>query len=147
MHLFRFHFEATVGGVPFLSMTKGCAGFFTAEELAAGQGIVLTSMDKRPIEGKRVGWRALVEMGVESYSDEQIEALRAGDLATCFGEEFAGLPVQRPSTLPGRDGRAHAAGTSSFEARSRRRSVWLGANYRRGGHSAGRLVFDLPFRG
>ncbi len=52
-HLFRFHFDATVNGQPFLTMKNGCAGFFTAAELAAGQGIVQTSIDKRPLPGKR----------------------------------------------------------------------------------------------
>ncbi len=37
-YLFRFHFEGTVNGEPLLSMKKGCAGFFSAAELAAGQG-------------------------------------------------------------------------------------------------------------
>ena len=38
--LFRFQFDATVAGEPLLTMRDGCAGFFTAEELAAGKGIV-----------------------------------------------------------------------------------------------------------
>ena len=36
--LFRFQFDATVAGEPLLTMRDGCAGFFTPEELAAGQG-------------------------------------------------------------------------------------------------------------
>ena len=39
-YLFRFNFEGTVNGEPLLSMENGCAGFFTAEELAAGQASV-----------------------------------------------------------------------------------------------------------
>ena len=34
-------------------------------------------------------------MGRESYSERQIDALREGDLAACFGELFAGLAVER----------------------------------------------------
>src|SRR5262249_40296679 len=41
-HLFRFRFEGTVNGEPLLTMKDGCAGFFTAGELAAGKGIVST---------------------------------------------------------------------------------------------------------
>jgi PfaB family protein len=100
-HLFRFHFDATVDGKPFLTMRKGCAGFFTEAELAAGQGIVQTSIDKRPLPGKRLAdWRDLVPMAVESYSDAQLTALRSGDLAACFGEMFLDLPLSSPSTLP-----------------------------------------------
>ena len=101
-HLFRFNFEATVNGEPLLSMTKGCAGFFTAEELDAGEGIVHTEMDLGLQPGVRPDdWHSLVEMSVESYDDDAIQALRDGDLAACFGEAFANLPVQHPATLPG----------------------------------------------
>ena len=101
-HLFRFNFEATVNGEPLLSMTNGCAGFFTPEELAAGKGIVHTEMDLRPQPGVRPDdWRSLVQMSVESYDDVAVQALRDGDLAACFGEAFANLPVNDPATIPG----------------------------------------------
>jgi acyl transferase domain-containing protein/3-hydroxymyristoyl/3-hydroxydecanoyl-(acyl carrier protein) dehydratase len=104
-HLFRFHFDATVNGEKFLTMRNGCAGFFTEAELAAGQGIVLTAFDKRPVAGKRpADWRELVPMAVERYSDHQVEALRRGELAGCFGAAFAGFPLQEAAGLPGRDG-------------------------------------------
>ena len=100
--LFKFNFESTVNGAPLLSMTDGCAGFFTQEALAAGKGIVRTTLDLKPVAGKRAAdWRTLVEMGVESYSAAQLDALRAGQLAACFGAAFAHLPLTRPVTLPG----------------------------------------------
>ncbi len=100
-HLFRFSFEATVNGAPLLSMVKGCAGFFTSEELAAGKGIVHTAIDLKPQSGVRPDdWRDLVDMTVESYDDAAIQALRDGDLAACFGEAFANLPVKSPATIP-----------------------------------------------
>src|SRR5262249_17991430 len=37
---FRFQFDGSVNGQPLLTMQEGCAGFFTAEELAAGRGVV-----------------------------------------------------------------------------------------------------------
>ncbi len=99
--LFRFNFEATVAGRPFLTMTEGCAGFFSAAELSGGRGIVRTAMDLEPRPGKRpADWEELVAVGVESYSAEQLDALRVGDLATCFGPEFSGLNLQHPITLP-----------------------------------------------
>ncbi len=100
--LFRFSFESTVDGQPLLTMTNGCAGFFSASELAGGRGIVRTAMDLKPLPGKRpADWDELVATGVETYSAAQLEALRAGDLARGFGPAFAGLPVARPFTLPG----------------------------------------------
>ena len=101
-YLFRFNFEGTVNGEPLLSMRDGCAGFFTAEDLAAGQGIVHTKLDLMPQPGVLPSdWRELVPLDVESYSDQQIESLYAGDLAGCFGSKFAALPFI-PYTLPGK---------------------------------------------
>ena len=101
-YLFRFHFEATVNGEPLLSMQNGCAGFFTAAELAAGKGIVHTRLDLMPQPGRLPDdWHELVPMAIESYSDEQIAALYAGNLAACFGPAFAHVPLTRPYTLPG----------------------------------------------
>ena len=101
-YLFRFNFEGTVNGEPLLSMEKGCAGFFTAEELAAGKGIVHTKLDLMPKEGKRpADWRELVPLQVETYNEQQVDALYAGDIAACFGSAFSQLPLANPYTLPG----------------------------------------------
>lgn len=98
---FHFHFEATVDGEPLMSMERGCAGFFTAEELAAGQGIVQTALDRQPRAGSLPGdWEPLVAMQLESYDDAQIDALRDGDLAGCFGGAFQRLVLANPVTLP-----------------------------------------------
>ncbi|MFO0917270.1 MAG: beta-ketoacyl synthase N-terminal-like domain-containing protein [Planctomycetaceae bacterium] len=100
--LFRFEFDATVNGRQLLTMRDGCAGFFSAEELAAGKGIVQTTLDRQTRPGKRpADWTAPVPMQSERYSDEQLTALRRGDLAECFGPRFARLPLRNPVTLPG----------------------------------------------
>lgn len=100
--LFRFNFEATVNGEPLLSMKNGCAGFFTAEELAAGRGIVNTRLDLQPLPGTLPeDWQELVPMHKETYDDGQITALYDGDLVACFGPVFGELGLQRPYTLPG----------------------------------------------
>lgn len=102
-HLFRFRFDGFVDGEPLLTMTNGCAGFFTAAELAAGRGVVQTELDRRPMSGRKpADWRPLAPMhGVESYSAEQLSSLRDGDLVACFGPEFQALSVSSPLTLPG----------------------------------------------
>ncbi len=100
--LFRFRFEATVDGKPLMSMRDGCAGFFTAEALAAGQGIVKTSLDLRPMPGiSPADWRPLVPMAIESLDDGRVEALRNGDLVGAFGAAFGGLNLREPARLPG----------------------------------------------
>ena len=101
-HLFRFEFDGTVDGEPLLTMRNGCAGFFGPEQLATGQGVVKTAMDLAPMPGVcPEGWSSPVPMVEESYDDAQLDALRRGDLAACFGPRFANLPVARPLTLPG----------------------------------------------
>ncbi|MFQ5805600.1 MAG: beta-ketoacyl synthase N-terminal-like domain-containing protein [Phycisphaerae bacterium] len=101
-YLFFFRFEATVAGQPLLTVTNGCAGFFTEEEIEDSGGIVLTPEEQLPAAGRRAAnWRALVPMAVESYSEQQLDALRAGDLEGCFGPLFAGLNLRDPLRIPG----------------------------------------------
>lgn len=101
-YLFRFRFEGTVGGQPLLTMKNGCAGFFTAAELAAGKGVVQTALDTKPRPGIRpADWEEWTPKVREAYSEAQIEALRAGDFAGCFGPQFANLPLHDPARLPG----------------------------------------------
>ncbi|MSU77697.1 MAG: acyltransferase domain-containing protein [Gemmataceae bacterium] len=100
--LFRFRFEGTVDGEPLLTMRDGCAGFFTAAELNAGKGIVQTEFDRQPRPGIRPDdWQAIVPMAVEAYNEQQIDALRSGDLVGCFGQAFANLQINNPLTIPG----------------------------------------------
>ncbi len=101
-HLFRFRFEGTADGEPLLTMTNGVAGFFTAEELASGKGVVQTELDRRPLKGVQPDDEAeLPPRGVEAYSAAQIDALRAGALAGCFGAAFTALRLELPMRLPG----------------------------------------------
>jgi acyl transferase domain-containing protein/3-hydroxymyristoyl/3-hydroxydecanoyl-(acyl carrier protein) dehydratase len=101
-YLFRFRFEGTVNGEPLLTMRDGVAGFFSEAELAAGQGVVRTRLQQQPRPGKRPeGERFLPPMKKEAYTEAQVDALRRGDLAGCFGPAFAGLPLRAPMGLPG----------------------------------------------
>ena len=100
--LFRFFFEATVGGQPLLSMRDGCAGFFSQQELDAGKGIVRPVLDLRPTTGIRpADWQELVPMVREGFDAVQLDRLRSGDLAGCFGPLFDGLALSHPLTIPG----------------------------------------------
>jgi acyl transferase domain-containing protein/3-hydroxymyristoyl/3-hydroxydecanoyl-(acyl carrier protein) dehydratase len=100
--LFRFCFEATVGGEPLLSMRDGCAGFFSSVALESGKGIVRPAIDLRPAKGIRPpDWQELVPLAREQYSADQLDRLRNGDLAGCFGPLFSGLSIKHPLTIPG----------------------------------------------
>jgi 3-hydroxymyristoyl/3-hydroxydecanoyl-(acyl carrier protein) dehydratase len=76
--LFRFEFDGTIDGQPLLTMRDGCAGFFTPEELAAGQGVVKTAMQLRPMTGKAPPHWQPPMTEPESYSAEQLDAFRHG---------------------------------------------------------------------
>jgi 3-oxoacyl-(acyl-carrier-protein) synthase/3-hydroxymyristoyl/3-hydroxydecanoyl-(acyl carrier protein) dehydratase len=96
--LFRFEFDGAIDGQPLLTMRDGCAGFFTPEELAAGQGVVKTAMQSRPMAGKApANWRPPMSKP-ESYSESQLDALRRGDLP-----EFNNSSFRSPLTLPLQD--------------------------------------------
>lgn len=102
IRFFNFEFDGTIDGELVITMRNGCAGFFTEADLAAGQGLTKTKLNSGPAPGKLdPNWVDLVPMGVESYSDEQIAALRNGDLAACFGPQFANLNLHNPITIPG----------------------------------------------
>ena len=99
--LFRFQFEGTVNNKPLLTMTNGCAGFFTRHELDAGKGIVLTKLEQEKITGQLTGgYQPLLTLQKESFSDEKLDALREGDLHTCFGEAFRDIGITKPAGLP-----------------------------------------------
>ena len=101
-YLFLFNFRGTIAGEPFITMTNGCAGFFTSEEVARSGGILPAEPDApRETLPAPADWRPPVGMGREAYDDSRLEALRAGDLAGCFGDAFAGLDVAESLRLPG----------------------------------------------
>ena len=97
---FNFHFTARVNGKLLLQMENGCAGFFTAAQLAAGRGIparkrqTLHSTVQTP-----VSW-PLTWAGNETYNAKQLASLRDGRLADCFGAAFATLQLEQPCHLP-----------------------------------------------
>ncbi len=101
-YFFYFQFDSTVEGKPLLTMRNGCAGFFTLDQLAKGEGIVHSRLDTCPLPGKRPqDWQEIVPVTTTAYSDKQIQALRAGKLEECFGPEFEGLTIKNPLTIPG----------------------------------------------
>ncbi|HZV03656.1 MAG TPA: hypothetical protein VE999_01070, partial [Gemmataceae bacterium] len=101
-YLFKFQFDGSVDGEPLLTMKNGCAGFFTAAELAAGKGVVQTALDTRPRPGIQPDDTAeLPAIGKESYSAQQLDALRAGDPEGCFGSLFAERRLPDGLRLPG----------------------------------------------
>ncbi len=101
-YLFLFSFNGFVADAPLITMTNGCAGFFTEEEVNNSGGIILTDDETVPIAGKQpTDWLPLVEMKKQSYDDLAIESLRKGDAAGCFGSQFSGIILPGSIRLPG----------------------------------------------
>ncbi len=101
-HFFNFEYDGTIDNAPLLTMRNGCAGFFTQEALAAGRGLTKGRLKGGTTSGKvDPGVRNLVAMKVESYDAAQLDALRKGNLAACFGPLFKSLRLHRPLSIPG----------------------------------------------
>jgi len=112
-YLFFFEFDGTIDGRPVLTMRNGCAGFFTKQEIENSHGIVLTADETQPAVAKTpadFNWPVASlsdHFGIHhprpaiAYSDSALSALRAGDLAGCFGAPFGRLALRNPLRLPG----------------------------------------------
>ncbi len=106
--LFFFRFEGTINGQPLLTMTNGCAGFFTEREIEESRGIPrlrdpghedsnTVSHDASGLDAQSAAFTPLAR---ETYSESQLDALRRGALAACFGHAFADLPLRDPPRIP-----------------------------------------------
>ncbi len=101
-YLFFFRFEGFIGNQHLISMTNGCAGFFTEQEVRNSGGIILSEQDLKegdPIDA--LPFEPLIPVMESGYDDEQIEALRSGDAAHCFGSPFEGVVLPEAMRLPG----------------------------------------------
>ncbi|MGD8837854.1 MAG: hypothetical protein PVJ19_23145, partial [Desulfobacteraceae bacterium] len=101
-YLFFFRFEGYIGDTHLITMTDGCAGFFTEEEVRNSGGIILTQSDQT--DHASIGgtpYSPLVDLGVESYDEAQVDALRKGDAAGCLGPQFSGIQLPEALRLPG----------------------------------------------
>ncbi len=99
---FNFRFTAKVDGELLLEMANGCAGFFTAAQLAAGRGI--PRLERRQQAPPRLSPTAawpLTWSGNETYDASQLAFLRAGQLGKCFGSSCEAFnKISNPCRLP-----------------------------------------------
>ena len=100
-YLFFFNFKGFIKDTHLITMTNGCAGFFTEEEVKNSGGIIVKEEDRQPRPGIRhpeVDHFVLFEKKV--ISDTQLNALRQGDLETCFGPAFKGITLANHLRIP-----------------------------------------------
>ncbi|WP_022941398.1 beta-ketoacyl synthase N-terminal-like domain-containing protein [Psychromonas hadalis] len=87
--LFFFHYDCYVGDKKVLIMRKGCAGFFTDEELADGKGVIHNDKDKAEFKNaKKSYFKPLIANQKTQYSYADMMKLVAGDIPGCFGAKY-----------------------------------------------------------
>jgi PfaB family protein len=111
-YLFFFRFEGYIGDSHLISMTDGCAGFFTKDEVLHSGGIILTAEDTQHLPGRKpADWpdfafrlgpnkKDPAYLETQKYDDDALECLRQGDLAGCFGANFNGIRLAESLWLP-----------------------------------------------
>jgi PfaB family protein len=101
-HLFFFNFKGYIDQELLIRMQDGCAGFFTEAEVRNSGGIVDT-FDGQELEdgGSGTDFEPLVPVFREQYDAAQVEALRKGNLSSCFGDHFQGIRLAGALCLPG----------------------------------------------
>ncbi|HHP7233691.1 MAG TPA: beta-ketoacyl synthase N-terminal-like domain-containing protein [Desulfobacterales bacterium] len=101
-YMFFFNFRGTIGSELLIRMTDGCAGFFTEAEIRSSGGILGGGGQADARQGRRdPGFRPLVAVRRASYDDQALDALRKGDLAACFGDDFRSVALAEGLRLPG----------------------------------------------
>jgi PfaB family protein len=103
-YLFFFQFDGYIGNEHLITMTQGCAGFFTEEEIENSGGIILKKEETQFVPGKiPFDYKPYTSFlkGPERYNEQQIDALRNGDLAECFGPRFHNIRLAESLRLPG----------------------------------------------
>lgn len=99
--LFFFRFDGTIDGKPFITMFDGCAGFFSAQQLDEGKGIVLTAKPKLAPRPVTHAFTPLVPRAREPMNEAQVDALRTGELRKAFGPDFPVETLAPSLRLPG----------------------------------------------
>lgn len=106
-YIFFFNFTGYIGEQKLITMTKGCAGFFTEEEVTNSGGILPGDMDAvyKDTTKHTMPHGHLVPMEKTAYDSLCLDKLRYGDAASCFGRAFKGVPI--PPNLQLAKGQMH----------------------------------------
>ncbi len=95
--LFFFRYECFVGERMVMRMDGGCAGFFTNEELAEGQGVIRTAAEVGArANARKLHFEPLLRCEKTTFTREELLALSSGNPARCFGAHYA-QPGRNPS--------------------------------------------------
>ena len=100
--LFFFRFEGYIGQEHLITMTRGCAGFFTEQEVRDSGGVILTDEDRSPGAGiNGSSYSPLIPLPDDiAFDKTQVDALRTGDIGKCFGPKFVDITLPEGLRLP-----------------------------------------------
>ena len=101
-YMFFFSFNGYIGRDHLITMTNGCAGFFTEEEVENSGGIILSEKDRAPMPGiRKTEVEDFIRFEKKSLCDAALQALRCGDLEAALGQDFKGIRLPQSLCLPG----------------------------------------------
>lgn len=87
--LFFFEYECFVGDQLVHTMTDGCAGFFSEEDLAKGQGVIMT---KKELEERaqvvKQNFTPFISTDRKSFNENELLSLCRGNISACLGPAF-----------------------------------------------------------
>lgn len=96
-----FHYDGFVSGVRRLSVTAGCAGFFTDHELANAGGVLWDATTAK-FDVRASVAPPIVDCRRNSFDDAAVAAFSEGRLYECFGEGFENARTHTDSPrIPG----------------------------------------------
>jgi PfaB family protein len=87
--LIFFTGECWIGEQLWLKLSGGCAGLFSDEELAVGQGIVISDSEKKAREKiSKKSFQPLLTCAKNTFDRQDLLNLSKSNIAACFGEEY-----------------------------------------------------------
>ncbi|MEH2395688.1 MAG: beta-ketoacyl synthase N-terminal-like domain-containing protein [Nostoc sp.] len=99
--LFFFSYECFVGEKMVLKMDRGCAGFFSDQQLKQGKGIIFTDKEiTQRSQIKKQYFEPLLVCQKSTFDESDILHLIEGDIAACFGDHYCQYGSNSSLRLP-----------------------------------------------
>ncbi|WP_107669432.1 PfaB family protein [Cyanothece sp. BG0011] len=96
-----FEGEGLIDDQVWMKLDNGCAGIFSDEELAEGQGIVESeTKEKEQIQSKKESFTPLLNCSKNSFEKTDILALSKGNISACFGKNYEQNGLNSSLRLP-----------------------------------------------
>ncbi|MBN3927939.1 PfaB family protein [Nostoc sp. NMS4] len=99
--LFFFSYECFVGEKMVLKMDRGCAGFFSDQQLKQGKGIIFTEKEiAQRSQIKKQYFEPLLVCQKSTFDEPDILHLIEGNIAACFGDHYRQYGLNPSLRLP-----------------------------------------------